>query len=284
MSREPIDSLNNPNNLDPHFPTDADSDDLFIDEILIVDDAPDNLRVLSAILARRGFKVRKALGGSSAIASAQANPPNLILLDVRMPEMDGYAVCQVLKDDPLTSQIPIIFISALNDVSDKLRAFNMGGVDYIIKPFQEAEVLARVETQIRLQKLQQKLIQRNHELLDSNRELEQFAYAVSHDLQQPLQNMMGFAKLLLLKHQSSLDETSLEYLDGILESGRRSQHLIQDLLSYAQVQYQNQSLETVDCTLILETVLENLKGVRVTFLVEKLGWRRPRTIYQDHDS
>ncbi|QKD82788.1 response regulator [Thermoleptolyngbya sichuanensis A183] len=230
-----------------------------MDDVLIIDDMPDNLRVLSAILTKQGYKVRKALSGQSAIASIQASLPSIILLDVRMPEMDGYAVCQILKDNPRTSHIPVIFISALSDVMDKVKAFDAGGVDYITKPFQEAEVIARVETQMRLQKLQHQLIQCNEELLHSNRELEQFAYAVSHDLQQPLQTMMGFAKLLMMKHETHLDKTSVEYLAGILESGRRSQQLIQGLLSYAQLGHQERELNTTDCTVILDIVLENLE-------------------------
>ncbi len=231
----------------------------YMDDVLIIDDMPDNLRVLSAILTKQGYKVRKALSGQSAIASIQASLPSIILLDVRMPEMDGYAVCQILKDNPRTSHIPVIFISALSDVMDKVKAFDAGGVDYITKPFQEAEVIARVETQMRLQKLQHQLIQCNEELLHSNRELEQFAYAVSHDLQQPLQTMMGFAKLLMMKHETHLDKTSVEYLAGILESGRRSQQLIQGLLSYAQLGHQERELNTTDCTVILDIVLENLE-------------------------
>ncbi|HIK17614.1 MAG TPA: response regulator [Leptolyngbyaceae cyanobacterium M33_DOE_097] len=229
-------------------------------DVLVVDDAPANLRVLSTMLTNRGFKVRKALTGSNAIASARAIPPDIILLDIRLSELNGYEICQILKSDPTTSQIPIIFISALNDVSDKLKAFESGGIDYITKPFHEAEVLARVETQLRLQKLQRQLIQRNSELRRSNRELEQFAYAVSHDLQQPLQSMVGFAKLLLMKHQADLDRTSYEYLQNIVQSGDRAYQLIQNLLSYAQVEQQNSGFGLVDCNQLLKQVLDNLQA------------------------
>ncbi|GAB4460408.1 MAG: response regulator [Elainellaceae cyanobacterium] len=261
MRRESIDSNTNQlDNTEIGGAANISADNLLpASDILIVDDIPDNLRVLSAMLVKQGYKVRKALSGQSAIASINASCPSILLLDVRMPEMDGYAVCQILQNNPQTSHIPVIFISALSDVIDKVKAFNAGGVDYITKPFQEAEVLARVETQLRLQKLQQQLIQRNEELQSSNRELEQFAYAVSHDLQQPLQTMMGFANLLLMKHQNDFDADSAGYLAGILESGRRSQQLIQDLLNYAQLGYQGQELDTVNCTMILSSVLENLK-------------------------
>ncbi|MFB2939429.1 response regulator [Aerosakkonemataceae cyanobacterium BLCC-F154] len=229
------------------------------EDILIVDDTPDNLRLLSAMLTKKGYEVRKALNGRAAIASAQADTPDLILLDIKMPEMEGYEVCQHLKADPKTRDIPVIFISALDDVMDKVRAFASGGIDYVTKPFQEAEVLARIENQLKIQRLQKKLIQQNEELARSNRELEQFASVVSHDLQQPLQGITGFAKIMAIKYQNSLDETALDYLNRIFESGGRMQRLIQDLLTYAQVGTPNQTFELIDCNLILEQVRENLQ-------------------------
>ena len=119
-------------------------------DILIVDDTPANLNVLSAILGKRGYHVRPAINGALALKAAQKAAPDLILLDVQMPEMDGYQVCRQLKDDAQTRDIPVIFISALDDVLDKVEAFQSGGVDYITKPFQIEEVLARVENQLAL--------------------------------------------------------------------------------------------------------------------------------------
>jgi two-component system sensor histidine kinase/response regulator len=228
-------------------------------DILVVDDTPVNLSVLSGMLTNQGFKVRKSLNGKGAIASVKAGAPDVILLDVRMPEMDGYEVCQLLRDDPDTRNIPIIFISALDDISSKIKAFESGGVDYITKPFQKEEVLARVENQIHLQRLQRQLMQQNEELVRSNRELEQFAYLVSHDLQQPLQSMMGFAQLVILQYQNKLDETANNYLNGIIHAGDRTQRLIQDLLAYAQVGKQNHKFESVDCNLVLKKVLNNFQ-------------------------
>ena len=118
--------------------------------ILIVDDLPDNLRVLSSTLTEQGYKIRCAKNGSMALMGVQATLPNLILLDINMPDMDGYEVCQKLKASLPTRDIPVIFISALDDVLDKVRAFEVGGVDYISKPFQVGEVLARVKNQLAL--------------------------------------------------------------------------------------------------------------------------------------
>ncbi|GAB4185622.1 MAG: hypothetical protein Fur006_24270 [Coleofasciculaceae cyanobacterium] len=125
--------------------------------ILIVDDTPDNLRLLSAILVKQGYEVGKALSGEMALKSASSAPPDLILLDILMPQMNGYEVCKQLKADRKTRDIPVIFISALDDVFDKVKAFTIGGVDYITKPFQEEEVLVRVQTHLNIQSLQKAL-------------------------------------------------------------------------------------------------------------------------------
>ncbi|NJP10906.1 MAG: response regulator [Leptolyngbyaceae cyanobacterium RU_5_1] len=126
-------------------------------DILIVDDTPDNLRLLSAMLTNQGYDVRSVRSGSAALMGVQNQPPDLILLDINMPGMNGYEVCQHLKEKPHTEVIPVIFISALNEVLDKVKAFSMGGVDYISKPFQTEEVLVRVENQLKLRRLQVQL-------------------------------------------------------------------------------------------------------------------------------
>ncbi|MBN3962267.1 response regulator [Nostoc sp. NMS8] len=129
--------------------------------ILVVDDTPDNLRLLSAMLTAQGFEVRKALNGKMALTACHMVLPDVILLDINMPGMDGYEVCQQLKADDKTCEVPVIFISALDDVVDKVKAFDVGGVDYIAKPFHGAEVVLRIENQINLRLLQVKLQEKN---------------------------------------------------------------------------------------------------------------------------
>ncbi len=129
--------------------------------ILVVDDTPDNLRLLSAILTDQGYRVRKALNGQTALKTVRTVPPDLILLDINMPEMNGYEVCQELKADHQTQEIPIIFISALDDVLDKVKAFKVGGIDYITKPFQAEEVIARIDNQLTIRQLQKQLQSQN---------------------------------------------------------------------------------------------------------------------------
>ncbi len=134
--------------------------------ILVVDDTPANLRLLSSMLAEQGYKVRSVISGQMALTAAQAAHPDLILLDINMPEMNGYEVCERLKADEQTRDIPILFISALDAIEDKVKAFTVGGLDYITKPFQFEEVLARVETHLSLRELQKRL-------QDANRRFEQ---------------------------------------------------------------------------------------------------------------
>jgi adenylate cyclase len=133
-------------------------------DILVVDDTPDNLRLLASMLTEQGYKVRKAINGQLALMAAQAAPPDLILLDINMPDMDGYEVCERLKRDVQTLDIPVIFISALDDVLDKVKAFTVGGVDYVTKPFQLQEVLARMDNQLMVRRLQRHLQDQNLQL------------------------------------------------------------------------------------------------------------------------
>ena len=133
-------------------------------DILIVDDKPANLHLLSQMLRDQGYNVRAVTSGERALASVQMMPPNLILLDIRMPEMDGYQVCECLKADEKTHEIPIIFISALDEIQDKVKAFQVGGVDYITKPFHLEEVLVRVQTHLSLRQLQKQLQDTNKKI------------------------------------------------------------------------------------------------------------------------
>ena len=115
---------------------------------MVVDDTIANLKLLEGILGRRGYRVRSFPRGRLALSAAVVEPPDVILLDINIPEMNGYEVCARLKADPALAPIPVIFISALNETWDKARAFGCGGVDYISKPFQIEEILARVETHV----------------------------------------------------------------------------------------------------------------------------------------
>lgn len=147
----------------------------FTADILIVDDTLENLELLSEMLTDRGYEIRIVKSGAMALRGVQAQPPDLILLDIMMPEMDGYEVCRHLKANPQTQDIPVIFISALNEALDKVKAFRVGGVDYITKPFQVAEVCARVTHQLTIRRLQAELLESLEQQKLLNRRIEEMA-------------------------------------------------------------------------------------------------------------
>jgi two-component system, sensor histidine kinase and response regulator len=156
--------------------------------ILIVDDTPDNLRLLSSTLTEHGYKVRSVINGAMALMGAQAAPPDLIVLDIKMPDMDGYEVCQRLKENQQICDIPVIFVSALDEVFDKVKAFTSGGVDFIQKPFQVEEVLARIENQLIIRRLQLQLQAQNQQLQQTQTNLLQ-ALEQERSLQQRIEEM-----------------------------------------------------------------------------------------------
>ena len=141
--------------------------------ILIVDDTRDNVRLLMQILKQRGYTVNAVSNGEQGLAVALAAPPDLILLDIMMPGIDGYTVCERLKARPEPAKIPVIFISALNEPLDKVKAFAAGGVDYLTKPFQMEEILARVGLHLTLRHLQIQLEEATAQLTAQNQELQQ---------------------------------------------------------------------------------------------------------------
>jgi PAS domain S-box-containing protein len=153
-------------------------DDNTTQSILVVDDSADNLRLLTGILQNYGYVIRPVRDGQTALKSVRSQPPDLILLDIMMPTPDGYEVCRQLKADEQTRDIPIIFISALDEIEDKIKGFEAGGVDYITKPFQPQEVLARVRTHLTLQKTQKELQEKNLRLQQEMSERKQIEKAV----------------------------------------------------------------------------------------------------------
>mgnify|MGYP000674494626 FL=1 len=167
--------------------------------ILVVDDTPENLRLLSTMLTHRGYAPRCVINGQMALRACNSNPPDLILLDIMMPEMNGYEVCQHLKSEPKTREIPVIFISAKDEVFDKVNAFAVGGVDYISKPFQFEEVLARIESHLTLRNLQKQLKEQNvllQEEISSRLAVEKTLDEKNQVLQQEISNRCAVEKAL----------------------------------------------------------------------------------------
>lgn len=226
--------------------------------ILVVDDTPANLRLLHKLLGGEGYDVRVAPSGDLALRSVHEAPPDLVLLDVVMPRMDGFAVCRALKADPTTRDIPVIFVSALGDTEQKLQAFDVGGVDYVTKPFQSTEVLARVRVHLDLLRHRRELQTLNLKLQRSNQELEQFAQVAAHDLKGPLQGIVGFAELLILTVGAQVSEEAREHLAFIANRAIRMSDLIDNLLRYARLSTDTVPLEPVDLKAVATEVCADL--------------------------
>lgn len=202
--------------------------------ILTIDDVPANLEMLEKILRRHHYTVRKMPSGTLGIASARTQPPDLILLDIKMPDINGYQVCEALKADPLTHDVPVIFISALNDIDDKVRGFVCGGVDYITKPFQADEVLARVATHIRLYQLQRDMAQAKAQAEAANRAKSAFLANMNHELRTPLNAVLGFAQILSM--DETLSSQQQRHVNNIKRSGDYLLTLINDVLDLAKIE------------------------------------------------
>ncbi len=181
--------------------------------ILIVDDVKENLRLLMEILSSRGYHVRPALNGRLAITAAQNSPPDLILLDILMPGMTGFEVCKQLKADKRTCDIPVIFVSAVNELADKVKAFSIGGVDYITKPFQTEEVLARVETHVAIVKLWKGLHEKNSQLKEEiarREQAEELLHLKNSDLTDALEELdASHRKIMSSLHYAKMIQSSL---------------------------------------------------------------------------
>lgn len=202
--------------------------------ILIADNTPDDLHILSASLDAFGYKTHCVTSGEMALVSVESCPPDLILLDIQIPVLDGYEVCQRLKSNPKTQDIPIIFLSALDNVLDKVKAFEIGGVDYVTKPFQPDEILARIASQLTIHRLQNQLVSQNQALQQeieshkrtevalqdakesaeiANRVKSNFMDRMSHELRTPLNTILGFSSLMI--EDPSLTKEHQDYLARI---------------------------------------------------------------------
>jgi len=198
--------------------------------ILVVDDSPANLQLLVKLLQLEGYKVRPARSGAAAFVLMRGIRPDLILLDINMPDMDGFEVCRRLKEDPHTRDIPVIFLSALHDTFDKVKAFKVGGVDYITKPFQMEEVQMRLETHLRLARMKTELEVANAKLTESEKQHEMLTHLVAHDMRTPLFGIMGMAELVGLDPVVQQKPDTQANVVNIQDSARILVNLISDML------------------------------------------------------
>ncbi|MEQ8677655.1 MAG: hybrid sensor histidine kinase/response regulator [Aggregatilineales bacterium] len=228
--------------------------------IVVIDDTPENLRLLIELLGEHGYRVRPAPDGELGLNSIRKEPPDLILLDIIMPDMDGFEVCERLKADERTREIPVIFISALNEVFDKVTAFGVGGVDYITKPFQVEEVLARVETHLNLQEMR-------HQLEIQNQELEAFAHTVAHDLKNPLGTLMGLLNMIE-EDTADMDEGFRTLLEIGISSAGKMNNIVDELLLLASVRKEDVQINPINMNDVIKQSLDRLRFMTTEYQPE----------------
>ncbi len=264
--------------------------------LLLIDDTPDNIKILMYFLNNAGYRVLATKDGKNGLQKAVQAQPDLILLDVMMPEMDGFEVCQRLKADARTRDIPVIFITALESSKEKVKGLSIGAVDYITKPLSQDEVLARVNTHLKIDRLNkalqaevtqrkqaqaslselndcllertETLIKRSEELQKRNMELDAFAHTVAHDLKNPLTGIIGLSEVLCLdlKEGDVVTEKILGRINVIHQSGKNLLNIIQGLLLLAGVSRQQEvAFETVNMHQLVAQVIEH----RLSFMIEQ---------------
>jgi len=205
-------------------------------KILIVDDIPSNIQILAEAM-RNDYQIVFATNGQKAIKIATSEPqPDLILLDIMLPDIDGYDVCCKLKANSLTRDIPIVFITAKSDETDETKGFESGGVDYIIKPFSIPIVKARVQTHLELKKKRDMLENMTSRLEQLNQMKNKFLGIAAHDLRSPLGSVRGFARLLIEELQDKLSDDQREFMDIIYQQSNHMLALVNDLLDVAVIE------------------------------------------------
>jgi len=218
--------------------------------IMIVDDNPTNLDILFDYLDTAGFEVLIAEDGESALNQLRYAQPNLILLDVMMPGIDGFETCRRLQDNTKTKDIPVIFMTALTEPENKIRGFAVGAVDYVTKPLQYKEVLARVNTHLTIQNLRQHLRRQVDELQARNEELRAFTHSVAHDLKNPLTAMISYAQLI--ERGTVLPPKLQKHLEELIKIGEQMSKITDELLLLARIRDTEISLQPLDMQRIVE--------------------------------
>jgi DNA-binding NtrC family response regulator len=244
--------------------------------VLVVDDTPQNLDLMAEILTRDGFEVRPAMSGGLALLSARAITPDLILLDIMMPGIDGYEVCRQLKDDERTRDVPVIFISALEETVDRVKAFDVGGVDFITKPFQAEEVLARVRTHLALRRVQTRIEEQKAQLEQeiaerkkTEEELFKFQDSLAGILERKLRHPEVFKGII---SQSEKMRNIFQYIEALAcssepvlitgESGVGKEHIAKAIhdISHPQEPWVPVNIAGLDDNVFSDTLFGHVKG------------------------
>lgn len=230
--------------------------------LLIVDDKPQNLRLISDFLAEQGFDLMLTRSGAQALEKIELALPDLVLLDVTMPNMDGFEVCRRLKQDARTAAVPVIFMTALDDTAHKVEGFRLGAVDYITKPIQREELLARIQHHLQLHNLQKELLSKSEDLAQKNAELEAYAHTIAHSLKTPLAAASRFLEIL---HKFKSDDLSAEQLHLVRQASSAlamTGDAVDALLLLSTVAQQSVELHPLEMGAVVEQVLSQLADLQ----------------------
>ncbi len=250
------------------------NDDTFLSEsaLLIVDDTPLNLQILFNYLKKIKCQVRVATSGRQALALAKTVKLDLILLDVMMPELNGFETCRLLKEDENSKDVPVIFMTALSETQQKLKAFKMGAVDYITKPIQHEEVMARIRTHLQLRYQQKQMTLQNDALIENNlylqqqnKEFDAIAQTITQNLRLPLVVLSGFTKMLQAEIKKLPNpEQPTQYLQEIEQTRLHMVSNIDNLLLLTDVRRQDTDMEELNMALLIKTAQQT-----VSYLLQK---------------
>jgi len=239
--------------------------------VMIVDDNVENLRLLANILGETDRICRPITDPQSALRSAKWHPPDLILLDIKMPVMDGFELCQTLKKDDGLKDIPVIFISALNETTDKTRAFELGGVDYISKPFQEREVKARVKAHLDLRLQKQQLVENLEKLKKLEQLRDDLVHLILHDIQNPLMLIQGNLQLLTTFETKNLNTQSQRYVKEASNASKQCLDMVGEILTTSKMESDCLQLQLAETDLneltrhTIDSVTSILGSKKITF-------------------
>ena len=208
----------------------------FNPKILIIDDIAENIKVAANVLKKHNFNISYAKDGKSGIARAEKVHFDLILLDIMMPEMDGFEVCRLLKHNKKTREIPVIFLTAKADEESLRKGFESGGVDFITKPFKATELIARVNTHIQLKLVQEQMSRTNEEIQMANENKDKLLSIIAHDLRNPFSVLITFSKLILDSYDDFSKEDILTYMRSFYDTSKQGFNLLDNLLKWSKSQ------------------------------------------------
>lgn len=224
-------------------------------KILIIEDKPENISILFDFLEQYNYELLVATDGESGLEVAEEQIPDLILLDVMMPGINGFETCCRLKKHSELRDIPVIFMTALSDLKHKIAGFEAGGVDYVTKPFQQQELLKRIQTHLTIDDLRRELVQKN-------RELEAFSHTVAHDLKNPLNIIVGGTNLVELAHEMGDSKMLMKYLTTVRNAAYKAADIIESLLLLAGTSRHKQLfIQPLDMGMVISKVKERLEFI-----------------------